>query len=59
MRKTEKVSATSAAHELRISRERVVRLVQRGLLDGKNEDGRWLVDPRSIERYKAQERGAA
>ena len=45
------VSATSAAHDLGISRERVVRLVQKRLLDGRNVDGRWLVDRRSLEGF--------
>ena len=54
-----KSPAALAALDLGISRERVVRLVQRGVLMGSIEGGRWLVDTRSIERYKAQEQGAA
>ena len=46
--------AASAALDLGMSRERVVRLVQSGVLTGRIEGGRWLVDTGSIERYKEQ-----
>ena len=52
MTDTQEVSAASAAYDLEISRERVVRLVQMRVLAGRLEGGRWLVDSRSIELYK-------
>lgn len=54
MRESHQVSAASAAHELGISRERVVRLVQRHVLIGRIEGGRWLVDSRSLQQYKRE-----
>ena len=50
-----KSPAALAALDLGISRERVVRLVQSGVLTGSVEKGRWLVDTRSIGRYKEQQ----
>ena len=54
---TEEVPAASAAYDLEISRERVVRLVQMRVLAGRLEGGRWLVDSRSIERFKQEAAG--
>ena len=54
MTDTQEVSAASAAYDLEISRERVVRLVQKRLLVGRVVGGRWFVDSRSIEQYKRQ-----
>ena len=55
MSDTEEVGAAAAAYDLEISRERLVRLIQTRVLTGRIAGGRWLVDSRSIERYKVAE----
>ena len=39
-----------AAQQLRQSRERVVRMILTGRLDGRQKDGRWLVSLESLRR---------
>jgi hypothetical protein len=55
------VPLTLAAQRLRMSRERVVRRVLTGeLLAWKNDEGRWVVDERSLEALcAANARGVA
>jgi excisionase family DNA binding protein len=48
------LTAASAALRLRLSRERVIRLVQRGELAGRRDPERgWLVDRADVERRLA------
>jgi hypothetical protein len=41
-----------AAQQLRQSRERVVRMILTGRLEGRQKDGRWLVSLASLERLR-------
>ncbi len=43
--------ASVAAAAVGVSRERVIRLVQRGIVPGGNRYGRWLVDLAALERH--------
>ncbi|MDX2059500.1 MAG: helix-turn-helix domain-containing protein [Gemmatimonadales bacterium] len=48
------ITATAAAVLLGLSRERVVRLVQRGQLRGRRTaDGAWLVERAAVETWRA------
>jgi hypothetical protein len=54
-----RVPATEAAIRLRKTRERVIRSVQVGELEGALVDGRWVVDGDALERAVAAARTAA
>ncbi len=55
MAKTSWVPSTKAAVQLGVSRESLVRRVQRGLLRGRlTADGRWEVDLRDLDRFVAE-----
>jgi hypothetical protein len=49
------ITTREAAMQLRVARERVVRALHRGLLDGQRDPtGRWWVTIASAERLKAR-----
>lgn len=49
-------SLVETAIRLRRSRERVMRLIERGILDAKRQDGRWMVSDASIAELEQAER---
>ncbi len=58
--RTETLAITDAALRLGVSREAAIRMVQRGLLEGGQELGRWwYVTRESVDRYLADQQAAA
>jgi len=51
----EKVTTTEAAQQARMSRERLLRRVQAGEIDGQLVAGRWLIDSASLQRFIGQQ----
>lgn len=58
MRRSNVMPAAAAALVLSRSREQVVRLLQRAMLEGELRGGRWFVTCDSVERLKQSERMA-
>ena len=55
MSDTAEIPISEAALRLGISRERAIRLVHIGAIQGGQRYGRWLADSRSIEEYLASQ----
>jgi hypothetical protein len=56
----EDLTAAESALRLRMSRERVVRLIQTGQLKGcRHPERGWLVNPESLDQLTAELRGSA
>lgn len=51
----EQIPIADAAMQLRMSRERVVRLIQTGGIDGARINGRWYVDRTALAAREAQQ----
>ncbi len=51
MSQSEFQTSVEAAHEAGVSRERIVRLVQCGTIEGQLVAGRWLVERASLDRF--------
>ena len=48
---SDQITSTEAAHRAGMSRERLVRRLQVGEIEGQHVAGRWLVDGRSLEGF--------
>jgi hypothetical protein len=55
----DKILLSQAAMALRVSRERAMRLVLSGQLEGELVAGRWLVTRASLDRFLARQNGAS
>ena len=55
MNQDEKITATQAAQRAAMSRERLLRRVQSGHIDGELIAGRWIIDVDSLDRFLAEE----
>jgi hypothetical protein len=53
------MSASEAGRRLRVDSQAVYRLVQRGILDGEQRNGRWHIEIASVERLAAAKNAAA
>lgn len=45
------LSTREAAQRVGLTREQLLRRVERGEIAGRFQGGRWLIDPRSVEEY--------
>jgi DNA-binding Lrp family transcriptional regulator len=47
------LSTREAAQRVGLTREQLLRRVERGEIHGRFKDGKWYIDPRSLEEYAA------